>query len=240
MHLSPRLGPSAAAITLALSLNAAHAAPPKAADLPDQAPPFQGSGPSASGLGSLSHGSYRVLVSGMPTAGLTDCDFVAPVIIQSVQTYAFLGGICDDQGDTPCDGRLTLVAEFCGTESSFGAGGAEFDYRAATFHDAYASRICFDPTGDSTCAAPDSDSIVVGRIDTDAQRSVQFVAPGAAFGESDLYGRIVDTVHFEIEGRPARLSTAPYHSRVRFQRTGTGCGLPGQVACAQFAHSVPD
>jgi hypothetical protein len=230
-------------IALALALLAvtvpAHGKPPNARDLPAHAPPFQQAGTPP--LTSLSHGGYRIIPAGVgvPTPGLTDCAVQQRTIVLSVQSYAFMAGVCDDQGARPCDGRLTLVAEACGVEASYGAGGASFDYRGATYHEDYAGRICFDPTGDSTCDSPDSDAVIVAELES--QRSVQFEAPGSAFGESDVFGRLVGRTSFEIDGKRVVLGGAPYHSRVRFQRFDASvCGLAfaGLPDCAQFIHST--
>lgn len=227
----------------------AWAGPPSAADLPGHAPPFQGARGGDQELIALAVGGYRIVgtiptSSGpiyVPSAGQTPACDAAPVpIIQTNYTYHYLAGICDDDSADACAGRVTTVIERCGDGLSVGGPGIQTGLLGTDAHGRYGGRICFDPTGDSTCDAPDADTVVIARLDPDTARAVNTRFASEPYGEIQATVGLTDLETFRIDGRRVRLSPGLRSATTRYRGFSldgipVGCGrtLLGEAPCEQ-------
>lgn len=212
-----RLGKVIASVLAVASMGSGYAD----AQIPADAPPVQ-----ALRLNSVFHGTFMVDLDRQ--GELIACDESDGVVFRNVFVFDYLAGVCDDQGDVPCAGRVTAISERCTLEplDDFGgqAGALRGTYRTRA---ASVSRMCFDELG--ACTAADQVGVVSARI-----QSVG--TAGGLVGAVRSVSEVRSTRAFEIDGRTVRVPIGTVYTDASFEEPdGTfpdnclfsACGMAG-------------
>lgn len=212
-----RLGQVMAAVLAVGSLGAGSAV----GQIPTAAPPAD-----ALRLNSVFHGTFIVDLDRQ--GELIACDDSEGVVFRNVFVFDYLAGVCDDQGEVPCNERVTSIVERCTLAplDDFGgqAGILRGTYRRGV---ASASRMCFDELG--ACTALDEIAVVTGRTQSVGTE-------GGLVGTVRSVSEVRSTRAFEIDGRTVRVLSGTVYTDGSFEEPkGTfpdnclfnGCGMAG-------------
>lgn len=155
----------------------------------------------------MSHGTYKLVLSNH--GELLSCESHQNVI-RNEGIYDFLDGICDDNGETPCNGRVTFIIEQCtsadtgdysnGDPLNGDSLNGEAGLLQGTMSEDRPVRICYDEFG--SCL--ESDEVARG---TSRNRTINY--PNQPMGQSYWSSTITKTKSFHIDGKKARIVRGP-------------------------------
>jgi hypothetical protein len=192
-------GKSRLALVMFMLLTVSGGAAPALADAGDRVRP--GAGQSVlHGLSELGFTEQGVLqVCAAPPPG----EALIRVVVRS--TFERLAGVCDDQTERPCAGRVTQVYERCVANDVV----YPIDSDAFVRYAQGLVRICYDETGAGNCS--DVDEVARGRqfehVGEGLLAALASDDPSAFDFTVSIFGRqvITDSSVFELNGRKVRV-----------------------------------